>query len=229
MIQGLTLQDNSAGAGSVTGGWENERDTERAKVSVRWLAIAVLLGVLLWIRRHDSDVAARVSPALAWGIALAAVLMTAIEALYLWRPGVVEIPHGFKYLTVCGDMIFVSVLIYYTGFTQSPFFYVYFVFLISNCLRYGLLMSLFVAATMNVFYVVALGLAPAGSVKPSVLGGEGLKILAFWAVAFYGGSVSARLRRQANQLHVYEETIAELRAQLAAPKGHAEPEEADKL
>jgi len=217
----------TADAGSVTGGWESDRDTERAKLNVRWFAIVLLLGLLLWIRRHDTSVSARVSPALAGGIAIAAVVMTALEALYLWRPGVTGIPHGFKYLTVCGDMVFISVLIYYTGFTQSPFFYVYFVFLISNCLRYGLLMSLFVAAVMNGLYATVLGLAPPGSVKPSVLGGEGLKILAFWAVALYGGSVSARLRRQANQLHVYEETIAELRAELATAKAGGGPREGD--
>jgi K+-sensing histidine kinase KdpD len=187
----------------------------------------MLLGLLLWIRRHDASVAVRVSPALAGGIAGAAMLMTALEAFYLWRPGVTEVPHAFKYLTVCGDMVFISVLIYYTGFTQSPFFYVYFVFLISNCLRYGLLMSLFVATIMNVLYVIVLGLAPAGSVKPSVLGGEGLKILAFWAVALYGGSVSARLRRQSNQLRVYEETLAELRAELANSQADAAAQKAE--
>ena len=199
-----------------SGGWESERDTERAKVNVRWFAILLLLAILLWIRRHDRDVAASVSPTLALVIAVGAVLMTVAEALYLWRPGITRISHGVKYLTVFGDMVFISVLIYYTGFTRSPFFYIYFVFLISNCLRYGLLMSVFVAATMNVLYVVVLGLAPPHLRAPSVLGGEGLKILAFWAVALYGGSVSARIRRQTNQLRVYEETILELRSQLKA-------------
>jgi hypothetical protein len=204
------------------GGWESERDTERAKVNVRWFAILLLLAMLLWIRRHDREVAASVSPTLAFVIAAGAILMTAAEALYLWRPGVTRIPHGVKYLTVFGDMLFISVLIYYTGFTRSPFFYVYFVFLISNCLRYGLLMSVFVAATMNVLYVVVLGLAPPHLRAPSILGGEGLKILAFWAVALYGGSVSARIHRQANQLRVYEETLLELRSQLkAAQRGNA--------
>ena len=71
-------------------------------------------------------------------------------------------------------MGFISVLITLTGYTHSPFFFIYFVFLISNCLRYGLLMSLFVAATFNVLYVFVLGFAPASERLPSVLGGEGL-------------------------------------------------------
>ncbi|HLV79426.1 MAG TPA: hypothetical protein VKT32_04060 [Chthonomonadaceae bacterium] len=198
-------------------GWESERDTERAKVNARWFAIALLFGVLQWIRRHTLVYAGiPMSDALAYGIAGAALAMTALEALYLWKPGREAIPRGLKYVTVFMDTAFVSALVYYTGFTQSPFFFVYFILLISNCLRYGLLMSLFVAAAFNILYVVTLALAPAGAVHPSVLGGEGLKILDFWAVALYGGAVSARLRRQANQLRVYEETILELRAQLEA-------------
>src|SRR5581483_2979601 len=211
----------------LTGGWESERDTERAKVSARWFAIAILYIAIEWIRRHDPKVP--LPNALLYGLVGAAIAMTALEAAYLWQPGRTAIPRWLKYVTVFGDMTFISVLIYYTGFTQSPFFFVYFVFLISNCLRYGLLMSLFVAAVFNLLYVVVLGLAPAGTLQPSVLGGEGLKIVAFWAVALYGGAVSARLRRQANQLRVYEETIAELRAALkaasppAASPGEVEP------
>ncbi len=196
-------------------GWESERDSERAKVTARWFAIAVLLGAMFWIRRHDPAVAAHVSRLTAWELALAGTLMTAAEAIYLWKPGRVQIPRWLKYATVFGDMVFISVLISLTGFTRSPFFFVYFVFLISNCLRYGLLMSLFVAGAFNVLYVVVLGLAPASEREASVLGGEGLKIVAFWAVALYGGAISARIRRQGSQLRVYEETIREQRAQIA--------------
>jgi hypothetical protein len=195
-------------------GWESERDTERAKVNVRWFAIAILFAVAEWIRRHDPLVRAQLTDGILYGCTIAALLMTAVEAAYLWHPSTTEVPPWLKYVTVIGDMAFISALIYYTGFAQSPFFFVYFVFLISNCLRYGLLMSLFVAGIFNLFYVIVLGLAPKEELKPSVLGGEGLKILAFWLTALYGGTISARLRRQAGQLRVYEETIGELRAEL---------------
>jgi len=201
--------------GDVMEGWESERDSERAKVTARWFAIVVLLSALFWIRGHDPIVAAHVSRLTAWELALAGVLMTLAEAIYLWKPGRVQIPRWLKYVTVFCDMVFISVLISLTGYTHSPFFFVYFVFLISNCLRYGLLMSLFVAAVFNVLYVVVLGFAPETERQASVLGGEGLKIVAFWGVALYGGAISARIRRQGNQLRVYEETIREQRAQLA--------------
>ncbi|HLK56149.1 MAG TPA: hypothetical protein VKU00_06280 [Chthonomonadaceae bacterium] len=195
---------------TIRAGWESERDTERSKVTVRWFAIALLFAAILWVRHEDPDVhlSNRVLLALVGG----ALAMTALEAFYLWRPGRTTIPPFLKYLTVFGDMTFITVLLFYTGYARSPFFFVYFVFLISNCLRYGLLMSLYVAALFNGMYVLVLARAPAG--EASVLGGEGVKIVAFWAVALYGGAISARLRRQANQLRVYEETIAELRARL---------------
>lgn len=201
--------------GDVMEGWESERDSERAKVTARWFAIVVLLAALFWIRGHDPVVAAHVSRLTAWELALAGTLMTLAEAIYLWKPGRVQIPRWLKYVTVFGDMVFISVLISLTGYTRSPFFFVYFVFLISNCLRYGLLMSLFVAGLFNILYVFVLGFAPESERQASVLGGEGLKIVAFWAVALYGGAISARIRRQGNQLRVYEETIREQRVHLA--------------
>ena len=197
---------------SVMDGWENERDTERAKVSARWFAIGLLPFALLWIRRSDPNV--QITSMMVLCFALAAVALTTLEALYLWLPRRTAIPRWLKYVTVFGDMVYISVLIHYTGNTQSPFFFVYFVFLISNCLRYGLMMSLYVALMFNILYVITLGVAPPNAVHSSVLGGEGLKIVAFWLVALYGGTISARLRRQANQLRVYEETIRELRSHL---------------
>lgn len=199
---------------TVQTGWESERDTERAKVNARWFAVAILFGALLWIRSHNAEVAANLSPLTVWILLGFALGKTIGESLYLWHPHRQTIPAWLKYWTVGGDMAFISALVYYTGYARSPFFFVYFVILISNCLRYGLLMSLYVAGMFNLLYVLVLGLAPETERMPSVLGGEGLKIMAFWAVALYGGAVSARLRRQANQLRVYEETIAELRARM---------------
>ena len=58
-------------------------------------------------------------------------------------------------------MAFVFLVIFTTGGGRSPFFFVYFVFLISNGLRYGLRMSLFVAPMFNIFYALALRVASA--------------------------------------------------------------------
>lgn len=206
------LQTNVEAALPSQEGWESERDTERAKISIRVMAIVILLATAFWLRRNDAQTT--ISNTLLLGLALSAIVMTVAEAWFLYRPGCETIPRWFKYVTVTGDMAFVSILIFDTGASRSPFFFVYFVFLISNCLRYGLRMSLFVALLFNILYATVLGLTPVA--QASVQGGEGLKFLAFWMTAFYGGSVSERFRRQANQLRVYEETLLELRARLRA-------------
>ena len=203
-------------------GWESERDTERAKITIRVMAIVILLGTAFWLRGHDGTLAVSVRVLLM--LAVGAGVMTLLETWFLYRPGCVTIPRSFKYVTVAGDMAFVSILIFTTGCARSPFFFVYFVFLISNCLRYGLRMSLFVALMFNICYALVLALAPTAESQASVQGGEGLKFLAFWATAFYGGSVSERFRRQANQLRVYEESLLELRARLKAVSAPKEEE-----
>jgi len=45
-----------------------------------------------------------------------------------------------------------------------------------------------------------------------------VKILTFWGVALYAGYLAMRSQRQARILEGYEETIARLRAELAALK-----------
>ncbi len=201
-------------------GIESECQTERSKTIARWFGIVILTLLMSWQRKHG--MAAGLTTEAFYGIVGGVVFINLAHSLYLFRAK--ECPRAYKYVSVGLDVLFLSATIRFTGFNQSPFFFVYFVLLISNCIRYGLLMSLFIAAAVNVCYAIVLSMAP--ELPPTVLGGEGLKVIAFWAVAFYGGSVSARIRRQAFELSTYEETIAELRSKLeekqnieAAPDG----------
>ena len=105
-----------------TDGWENERDTERAKVSARWFAIGLLLLAVLWIRRTDATV--QIPNTILFSIAAAAIGTTLLEAAFLWSPNRSRVPRGLKYATVLADMAFITVLVPYTGYTRSPFFFV---------------------------------------------------------------------------------------------------------
>ncbi|MGH9203804.1 MAG: hypothetical protein ACRD2A_21465, partial [Vicinamibacterales bacterium] len=86
--------------------------------------------------------------------------------------------------------------------------------LVSNSIRYGMGMALYVATIYNLTYVVVLGLAP----PSGDLTTEAVKILAFWGVALYAGYLAMRFQRYARILESYEETIARLRRELAGPK-----------
>jgi hypothetical protein len=81
-------------------------------------------------------------------------------------------------------------------------------------MRYGFGMSLYMATIVNVLYAGALSLAPTVERQTAVLGGEGLKLLSFWAVALYGGGIATRMRRSAHVIASYEDTIAELKEEV---------------
>ena len=183
----------------------DECQIERSKTVARWIGIGLVSAVLrsVWNR-------AEYPLEYYWGLVAGAAFFNLLHTLYLFQAR--SCPTFYKYLTVSLDLLFLTAAMVMTGGSRSPLFYVYFVILISNCIRYGLLMSLFIAGAVNVLYVIVLTIDR--SVEPSVLGGEGLKILAFWGVALYGGTVAARLRRQAHEIATHEDTIAELRAEL---------------
>jgi hypothetical protein len=189
-------------------GLETECQTERSKVIARWFIIGILAALAQWQRAQGAILMPAVTYASIIG---GAALVNVFHSLYLFR--VQHCPLYYKYISTALDLIFVTILIYASGFNESPFFYVYFIVLVSNCIRYGLVMSLYIAVLVNVLYAVTLSLAPE-QLRPTVLGGEGLKILAFWGVAMYGGAVAARIRRQVLEIASYEETIAELREEL---------------
>ncbi len=193
---------------------DDELEIERSKTIARWIGISILTAVLYSQR---AIYGAQAMAAL-WMVFGAAAFVNLIHSLYLFRAG--SCPPYYKYFSVAVDMVVITLTIRYTGFSRSPFFFAYFMVLISNSIRYGLLMSLFIAILVNVLYVAVLSLDR--PMEPSVLGGEGLKILAFWGVAMYGGVIAARMRRQAFEISACEQTIFELREQLAAAEGKSD-------
>lgn len=189
-------------------GIESECQTERSKTIARWCGIFIL-AVLVYQQQVKGIVTlSRPGFLLLLG---AALLINLFHSFYLFRAGACS--PFYKYISVGLDLVLLTFLIGDSGLNQSPYFFVYFIILVSNCIRYGLVMSLYIAVWVNVLYPIALSLGP-HQLQPSVVGGEGLKLLAFWGVALYGGAVSARIRRQVYEIAAYEDTIAELRAAL---------------
>lgn len=180
----------------------NERATEQGKVIVRWIVIVCTLAAVLYVQRTG-----RVPVPLGTIVALT-VLAAGLNAGFtavLRR----ACPPWFKYVTVAADLGIISVLVAVTGGAGSLFYSLYFIVLVSNAIRYGTAMSLYVALAYNVAYVVVLVTA-AGEQPP--LATEGVKILTFWAIALYAGYLASRYQHLEAVQRSYEETIAELRA-----------------
>ncbi len=103
-------------------------------------------------------------------------------------------------------------MVVFTGGSESVFYYAYFIVLVSNGIRYGMAMALYVATIYNLAYVGVLLLVP----PAARLTVEAVKILTFWGIALYAGYLAMRFQRQTRILQSYEETIAGLRAELAS-------------
>jgi len=186
----------------------DERDIERSKVTIRWIVTAVLFLGAAYLRRHQAiGTSWTVILGLTAGVALANLSFTAVL-----RRGA---PRWLRYLTTGVDLVLTTILVGYSGGSGSPFYYVYFIILVSNSIRYGIGMAVFVALIFNVAYVAVLLAHPVGGDQTI----EGVKILAFWGVALYAGYLATRFQRQARIIEAYEETIAELRANAGPTPG----------
>jgi hypothetical protein len=190
-----------------TGGADLDRRTEQSKVVVRWIVVAVALTAVIYMRRTGT---------VATPGAVIAALTAGVAALNLGFAAALRrgAPRWLRYVTTGSDLAVISVLVAYSGGSASPFYYLYFIVLVSNAVRYGMAMAIFVALGFNVAYVGVLLARPVAD-----LTAEGAKVLAFWGVALYAGYLAARFQRQARLLQAYEETILSLRAQLADRQG----------
>ncbi|HET8678579.1 MAG TPA: hypothetical protein VFM39_00555 [bacterium] len=187
---------------------DDERRIEQSKVTIRWIVSAILFAGAAYLRRGGSI---ETSWAVIVGLAAAVTLLNLVFSAVLRRGA----PPWLRYVTTGGDIALTSLLVAYSGGSGSPFYYVYFIILVSNSIRYGMAMALFVALAFNIGYVAVLVARPVGG----DLTLEGVKILAFWGVALYAGYLATRFQRQARILEAYEETIAGLRARV----GEGEP------
>ncbi len=182
-----------------------EQQIERSKVLVRWIVAASLFAAVAYLKRQGQITIPSSTILTLTGV------VAALNVIYgrILRSGA---PPGLKFVTTATDLALLSALVFFTGGSGSVFYFAYFIVLVSNSIRYGMALALYVAIIYNLTYVgVLLFAPPAGDLTV-----EAVKILAFWGVALYAGYLAMRFQRQARVLESYEETIARLRAELAS-------------
>ncbi len=184
-----------------------EQQIERSKVAVRWLVAALLFGAVSYLKRHG-DVT------LSWTTILTLTAVLAVLNLAYGQLLRTTAPRWLKYVTTGTDLALISLLVLFTGGSASVFYFVYFIVLVSNGIRYGMAMALYVATVYNLTYVAVLLRSP----PSGTLTIEAVKILTFWGIALYAGYLAMRFQRQTRILQSYEETIAGLLAEIAALK-----------
>jgi len=90
---------------------------------------------------------------------LALTALLAVLNLGYWQILRRGAPRWLKYLTTATDLILISVLVALTGGAGSVFYFAYFIVLVSNSIRYGMGMALYVAILYNLAYAVILMIA----------------------------------------------------------------------
>lgn len=182
-----------------------EQQIERSKVVVRWIVTAALLVTVTYLKRQGVIT-------ISWSVVVPLTAAVAVLNLIYWRILRTSAPRWLKYVTTGTDVVLVSLLVLFTGGSGSVFHVAYFIILVSNSIRYGMGMALYVATIYNLGYVAVLLVTP----PSGDLTIEAVKILAFWGVALYAGYLAMRFQRYARVLESYEETIAGLRAELSS-------------
>ena len=184
-----------------------EQQIERSKVVVRWIVgVALFVGVAYLKDKGQLP--------LSWGTVLGLTGALAVLNLTYWGILRTGAPRWLKYVTTATDLVLISILVFFTGGAASVFYFTYFIVLVSNSIRYGMGLAIYVATVFNLAYVAVLSWQPPGN----DLTVEAVKILTFWGVALYAGYLAMRSQRQARIMEGYEETIARLHAELAALK-----------
>lgn len=181
-----------------------EQQIERSKVVARWIIAAMLLAGVVYLKWQDAIL-------IGWLVVWLLTGAVAVLNLVYWSILRRSAPNWLKYLTTGTDLALISLLVGYSGGSASVFYVAYFLVLVSNSIRYGMGMALYVACLYNVAYVIILIVHPPGT----DLTVEAVKILAFWGVALYAGYLAMRFQRQTRVLESYEETIARLRVEIA--------------
>ncbi|MGH2403651.1 MAG: hypothetical protein ACRDGN_04220, partial [bacterium] len=103
---------------------DDERRIEQSKVTIRWIVAAVLLVGAIYLRRGSSiETPWAVIIGLAAGVALLNLGFSAVL-----RSGA---PRWLRYVTTGSDIALTSLLVAYSGGSGSPFYYVYFIILVS--------------------------------------------------------------------------------------------------
>ena len=187
-----------------------EQQIERSKVMVRWIVGAALFASVLYLK-------SRGQLPVPWPTVLALTAALVVLNLIYWRILGRAAPRWLKYVTTATDLVLISVLVFFTGGVASVFYFAYFIVLVSNSIRYGMGLAIYVATVFNLAYVAVVYWQPPGN----DLTVEAVKILTFWGVALYAGYLAMRFQRQTRILEGYEETIARLRAEAATLKPQA--------
>jgi hypothetical protein len=189
--------------------WEIKN--EKNKASVRWLLVFVIGGYFGYLISQPESVR---GPFLNWFYvgavtAFVAIVNLAVTLLILEGGKTGQFYPFVKYATMLADLAAISLALVFTGGSESMFFPVYFVVIVSNSLRYGMRLAITGVAAFNVMYVLVLVHQYYPHMNIPGFQKELLKVGGFWLIGLYTGYLSRRFEMLQGEVEKYERLLKE--------------------
>ena len=117
-----------------------------------------------------------------------------------------------KYCTMVIDLLTVAFVLIPTGGSESMFFVINYVVIVSNGLRYGMRVALVGTIAFNIFYVGVLAFQYYPDKDIANAQNEILKVAGFWLVGIYTGYLSRRFQILQGEVEKYQRLLADTMA-----------------
>lgn len=202
-----------------------ELNNEKNKNHIRWLLIflvALYLGYLL-----ESGRASEVGPAhlLNWQsiglLFFIGVLFAGATSVLLGRRerSARHIPAWLKYVTMLFDIAIITAVLIPTGGSHSLLFFLYFIVVVSNAMRYGMRLALAGVFAFNFMYTLMLLYQHYPGEEIQGFAAEILKVAAVWLVGIYAGYLARRFEHLRGEVERYKELVRVLMDRAGEGKG----------
>ncbi len=191
-----------------------ELKNEKNKAGVRWLLVVLIAGYLGTLLHSGAASGQLFSWTYIGGVTAFVAVLNLGVTLYIIQSRETGAFHpGIKYLTMCADLAAVSLVLLPTGGSDSMFFLVYFVIIVSNALRYGMRLAVIGVLVFNLLYVLVLAYEFAPNFEIPGFQKEVLKVSGVWLIGLYTGYLARRFEMLQGEVEKYQRLLAELVAE----------------
>ncbi|NCS95023.1 MAG: hypothetical protein GW761_14615 [Leptospira sp.] len=187
---------------------------EKNKAGVRWLILFILVPYLGYLLLTGRSIEIGQEHIFNWyyigSLACFVGIVNSTVMLILRQALVKNFIHpSIKYLTMISDFLAVALVMIPTGGSESMFFVLNFVVLVSNGLRYGIRVSLAGTLVMNLFYIALISYQYYPEMQIPGIQKEILKLGGFWLVGIYTGYLALRFETLRGEVEHYQKLLAE--------------------
>ncbi len=187
---------------------------EKNKAGVRWLLIFIIVPYLSYLLFTGKSVEIGHENIFNWYYVLSVAsfiisvnLFVTFLLLRAVKKGMIQ--PSVKYYTMIADFLAVALVMIPTGGSESMFFTINYIVIVSNSLRYGLRIAILGTIVMNIFYIGVLAFQYYPDKEIVGVQKEILKVGGFWLVGIYTGYLSMRFEILRGEIEHYQKLLAE--------------------